>query len=143
MSNDVELNAPDPQELQNEYTSEVSNFDSLLNDITVVEHKLRVFWKLLFENAMTDRKNAYVAYIDLYIKCHTKPEMHAIHGVTLAKYLERMEKSNAQLLKLAEIVQSALEHENKNDDDNEVENVDAKDIFTRIQNKKNLISKNK
>lgn len=136
-----ELKAPDPQDLQDEYGAEVSNFDSLMEDITVVEHKLRVFWKLLFENAMTDRKNAYVAYIDLYIACHRKPDMHAIHGVTLAKYLERMEKSNAQLLKLAEMVQKAVD-ENKPKDEEE-ENIDSKDIFTRIQNNKNLISKKK
>jgi hypothetical protein len=137
------LDVPEPQDLQDEYASEVSNFDSLMQGITTVEHKLRVFWKLLFENAMTDRKNAYVAYIDLYIECHRKPDMHAIHGITLAKYLERMEKSNAQLLKLAELVQKAVDEEKNKNEEEEEEMPGARDIFTRIQNNKNLISKKK
>ncbi len=46
---------------------------------------------------------------------HGKPEMHTMHGDHIAKYMERMEKSNAQLLKLAELVQKL-----KESDDNKV-----------------------
>jgi hypothetical protein len=49
--------------------------------------------------------------------------MHYNHGLNLTKYLERMEKANNQLLKLAELVDKAKEK------DESSSNVSAKDIF--------------
>jgi hypothetical protein len=36
---------------------------------------------------------------------HGNPDMHALHGDRLVKYLERMEKANDQILKLTDLVQ--------------------------------------
>lgn len=36
---------------------------------------------------------------------------HAIHGATLSKYMERMQKANEQLIKLAELVSEAIDEQ--------------------------------
>jgi hypothetical protein len=38
---------------------------------------------------------------------HGNPEQHVIHGDHLSKYMERMTRSNDQLLKLADLVYKA------------------------------------
>ena len=53
------------------------------------------------------RRNAYVVWTDLFMAVHGNPEQHVIHGDHLAKYMERVEKANVQLLKLAELVYKA------------------------------------
>jgi hypothetical protein len=42
-------------------------------------------------------------------------ENHVIHGDHLAKYMERMEKANTQLLKLAELVHKAKDKQDAED----------------------------
>jgi hypothetical protein len=68
-----------------------------------------------------------LAFGDLYKDVHMEPAQHAIHGNTLAKYLERMEKSNAQLIKLAELIDEAAEAE-------EDSLISEDDIYEQISN---------
>ena len=42
---------------------------------------------------------------NLWKEITADPEKHALYGVTITKYLERMSKSNDQLVKLAELMQ--------------------------------------
>ena len=49
---------------------------------------------------------------------------HATLGSTLTKYLERMNKANDQLLKLAEIMSKS---------ESEYSKIDADDLFSQIQ----------
>jgi hypothetical protein len=66
-------------------------------------------------------------WTDLYLQVHGNPEQHVIHGDHLSKYMERMEKANTQLLKLAELVYKAK-------DKQEAEEIpDSKSIFDRIK----------
>lgn len=105
------------EELEEQMTSKLGEFIELLNGISSLDSKMKALWRQIYENAITDRKHANIAYVDLYINCHSKPDMHAIHGPNLAKYLERMEKANGQLLKLAELVDKAKDNANHEDDE--------------------------
>ena len=83
------------------------NFATLLDTLSSVEEKTKALWRQIYENAVEDRQNAHLMWTDLYIRVHGKAEEHAIHGMTLSKYVERMSKANEQLVKLTELVTKA------------------------------------
>lgn len=87
--------------------NDLLTFVQLLDSIDTVDERLKLLWKQIYENALMDRRNAYVVWTDLFMAVHGNPEQHVIHGDHLAKYMERMEKANVQLLKLAELVYKA------------------------------------
>lgn len=87
--------------------NDLLTFVQLLDSIDTVDERLKLLWKQIYENALMDRRNAYVVWTDLFMAVHGNPEQHVIHGDHLAKYMERMEKANLQLLKLAELVYKA------------------------------------
>lgn len=87
--------------------NDLTTFVQLLNSIDTVDERLKLLWKQIYENALMDRRNAYIVWTDLFMAVHGNPEQHVIHGDHLAKYMERMEKANVQLLKLAELVYKA------------------------------------
>jgi hypothetical protein len=87
--------------------NDLSTFVGLLDSIDTVDERLKLLWKQIYENALMDRRNAYVVWTDLFMAVHGNPEQHVIHGDHLSKYMERMEKANVQLLKLAELVYKA------------------------------------
>jgi len=105
------------EEMEEQITSKLGEFVALLDGISSLDSKMKALWRQIYENAVTDRKHANIAYVDLYINCHSKPDMHAIHGPNLAKYLERMEKANGQLLKLAELVDKAKDNNTHEEDE--------------------------
>ena len=91
--------------------NDLSTFVGLLDSIDTVDERLKLLWKQIYENALMDRRNAYVVWTDLFMAVHGNPEQHVIHGDHLAKYMERMEKANVQLLKLAELVYKAKDRQ--------------------------------
>ena len=98
-------------ELDKKTDKQLHDFASLINSLSSLEDKKKSLWKQIYENSVTDRKNAYILFGDLYKDVHNNPNEHAIHGQTLTKYLERMEKSNQQLIKLAEMIDDLVEAE--------------------------------
>jgi hypothetical protein len=58
--------------------------------------------------------------------CQTKSPEHAIHGRTIASYIERMSKANDQLLKLADLIASAQQKSDV---------TDIESIYEQMQNK--------
>ena len=99
------------KELEKEAENNIGNFTKLLDTLSSLHDRKKVLWKEIYENATLDRRNAYIMFGDLYQKVHNNPTEHAIHGQTLAKYLERMGKSNEQIIKLAEILDDAVEQD--------------------------------
>jgi len=55
------------------------------------------------------------------------PAGHSIHGPTIAKYIERLTKSNDQVMRLCEIVSSALEANEETP-----ENINADDFYNML-----------
>lgn len=94
---------------------DLENFAALLDSLVNIDEKLKMLWKQIYENALTDRRNAYIIWTDLYIVVQGNAENHLIHGDHLAKYMERMEKANTQLLKLAELVHKAKDKQDAED----------------------------
>lgn len=118
---------PTGQQLIKKTDEDLATFVELLDSITTIDERLKLLWKQIYENALIDRRNAYMIWTDLYLTVHGNPEQHVIHGDHLSKYMERMEKANTQLLKLAELVYKAK-------DKQEAEEIpDSKAIFDRIK----------
>ena len=62
---------------------------------------------------------------NLWKEVTADPEKHALFGSAISKYLERMAKSNDQLIKLAELFQ-------KKSDEEEKEEIDSDSLYTKI-----------
>lgn len=102
------------------------DFGDLLKNIESLDDKKRQLWKEIYENAISDRQNAYVMFSKLVRIASNKSTEHAVHGKTIATYIERMSRSNEQLIKLAELIARA-EHGS--------DEINADDMFSRINKK--------
>lgn len=120
-------------ELDKQAKKAMNEFSDLLNSLDKSLDKKKTLWKQIYENAVTDRKTAYLVFADLYVQVHSKSAEHAIHGPTLSKYMERMSKATDQLLKLAELVAAADEKASSSLDD---EPVDDEAIYNAVKAKK-------
>jgi len=109
----------------NERTVEerIRDFSGLLNQIESLNDKKRKLWMEIYENAISDRQNSYAMFVRLVKIVQDKSSEHAVHGKTIATYIERMSKANEQLIKLAELIAKA---ERKDDE------IDPDEMFERI-----------
>lgn len=85
----------------------VKGFEGILNSIESLDDRKRALWREIYENAITDRVNAYTLFVELHGFVKGDPNLHAIQGPLLAKYLERMSKSTDQMIRLAELIAEA------------------------------------
>lgn len=90
----------------------VKDFSDLLDSLTNTEDKKKLLWKESYQNALEDRESASILLSDLLVTIPGNPTSHSTHGSLATKYLERMSKSNDQILKLAELVSKEQEKEN-------------------------------
>lgn len=102
----------------------VKDFSEMLQNIEHADAKKKILWKEIYENAVLDRQNAHVLFVEAYTTMSQGTTEHATLGSTLTKYLERMNKSNDQLLKLAEIMTKS---------EAEFNQINADDLFDKIQ----------
>jgi hypothetical protein len=103
--------------------SKVRDFSSLLDQIEGLSDKKKKLWKEIYENAISDRQNAYILFAKLVSIVEDKSTEHAVHGRSLASYIEKMSKANDQLIRLAELVAKA---EKTNDE------IDPEEMFKKI-----------
>jgi hypothetical protein len=101
----------------------IKDFSGLLNQIESLNDKKRKLWMEIYENAISDRQNSYAMFVRLVKIVQDKSSEHAVHGKTIATYIERMSKANEQLIKLAELIAKA---ERKDDE------IDPDEMFERI-----------
>lgn len=101
----------------------IHDFSELLKGIESLDEKKQQLWKEIYENAIADRQNSYVMFSQLARIVHEKSTEHAVHGKTIATYIERMSRANDQLIKLAELIAKA-----QSGDDN----INAEDMFSKI-----------
>ena len=82
-------------------------------------------WNEIYQNAFQDREKASMLVTNLWKEITADPEKHALYGSTMTKYLERMAKSNDQLVKLAELM-------SKVDDEKEEKPLELDDVYNEI-----------
>jgi single-stranded DNA-specific DHH superfamily exonuclease len=102
----------------------IQDFGELLASIESLDDKKRQLWREIYENAISDRQNSYVMFSKLVRIVEDKSTEHAVHGRTIATFLERMSKSNDQLIKLAELIAKAQRSD---------EEINADDMFDQIK----------
>ena len=107
-----------------ELQKKVKDFSEVLQKIEHADAKKKILWREIYENAVLDRQNAHVLFVEAYTTMSQGTTEHATLGSTLTKYLERMNKSNDQLLKLAEIMTKS---------EAEFNQINADDLFDKIQ----------
>lgn len=108
------------QELRNK----IENFSSLLDSIKTSDSKIKTLWREVYENALKDRENANLMFTDAWSRMQSPGTAdHLSIGSTVSKYLERMCKSNEQILRLAELI-SKVEEENAQ--------IDSDSLFAQI-----------
>lgn len=100
------------------------DFGELLKSIESLDDKKRQLWKEIYENAIVDRQNSYVMFSKLVRISKDDSTQHAVHGKTIATFLERMSRSNEQLIKLAELIAKAQSKD---------ESIDPDDMFEKIR----------
>jgi len=103
-------------------SGKIEKFSDLLDSLENTEDKKKMLWKEVYENSLNDRENANVLFTDLLLMSKGDTANHAMFGPTMAKYLERMCKSNDQILKLAELIAK----------EDSQQQISADDIFNKI-----------
>ena len=106
-----------------ETEKKIEDFADLLDSIESSADKKKMLWREIYENAVTDRENAHVLFLDAWKQMGKGIAEHVTLGPTMAKYLERMCKSNEQILRLAEMIGKADEAAAK---------IDPDDLFSQI-----------
>jgi len=104
----------------------IEKFSDLLESLENTEDKKKMLWKEIYENSLNDRESAGILFTDLLAQSKGNAANHAMFGQIMSKYLERMCKSNDQILKLAELIA-------KEDTNSDVLTPD--DIFNQIDKK--------
>jgi hypothetical protein len=93
------------------------NFAELVLSIRDIDPKKKALWVEIYDNAVNDREKAAMLFTEAYQSMGSSSADHVALGSIMAKYLERMSKSNDQILNLAEMVTKAMEREEQMDPD--------------------------
>jgi hypothetical protein len=101
----------------------IKEFSDLLDSLQNAEDKKKLLWKESYQNSLEDRESAAILLNDLLMTIPGNSAVHSTHGTLATKYLERMSKSNDQIIKLAELISKEQEKENT---------VNPDDIFKSI-----------
>jgi cell fate (sporulation/competence/biofilm development) regulator YlbF (YheA/YmcA/DUF963 family) len=101
----------------------LTEFEQILSE-TDIDPKKMFLWLEVYNNAKSDRVCASALFTQAFSQLGGTSAEHVTLGPTLVKYLERMNKSNEQLLSLANLITKELERQNS---------VDAEDIFSQIE----------
>jgi hypothetical protein len=101
----------------------LEDFGDLLESLSDVDEKKKLLWREIYHNAVIDRENAGMLFTDAFKQMQTGSAEHVTLGSTLTKYIERMCKSNEQILRLAEMI-------SKNDVQST--KIDPNDLFRQI-----------
>lgn len=114
-------------DIQEVTRKKLNDFTQLLDKIGSLSDKKKQLWKEIYENAISDRQNSYALFSTLVKIAGDKTNEHAVHGRTIATYIERMSKANDQLIKLAELIANAEKAD---------EEMDPEEIFSQINSSK-------
>jgi O-phosphoseryl-tRNA(Cys) synthetase len=108
----------------NQTEKKIEAFRDLLDSLADIDSKKKILWKEIYDNAVNDRNLANMLFTDSWNRMNEQNSTaHEIIGTTMSKYLERMCKSNEQILRLSELIQKAEEKSGK---------INADDLFSEI-----------
>jgi thymidylate synthase len=107
----------------NKLEKKLNSFKEILENLEFVDDQMKALWVEIYKNSTYDREEANKLYQNLYVEIQNNPTNHAVYGIQVTKYLERMCKSNDQLIKLAEMI---IKREEK------ATEIDANSIFDSI-----------
>lgn len=113
----------------------INQFASLIKKAEFVDEKQKFLWRRIFKNALDDRRIASILLMDLYVNTVQAADKHVMHGDLLAKYMERMEKANTQIIKLSEMVQKSIDSSPTPIEDKEFVNLDIYDVLEKNSGK--------
>ena len=102
----------------------IRDFSDLIDKIDSLDDKRRALWREIYEYAITDRQNAYAMFIKLVKIMEDKSTEFAVHAKAAVAFIDRMEKANDQLLKLADLISVA---------DSKTNTINPDDMFKMIQ----------
>jgi len=109
---------------EQELREKIEKFSNVLDNIKTTDSKIKSLWREIYENAVSDRENASLMFTDAWQRMQSQGTTdHATIGTTVSKYLERMCKSNEQILRLAELI-AKVEEENTQ--------INSEDLFAQI-----------
>ena len=103
------------------------DFEILLDETKNLDEKKKILWKQIYRNAVEDRSTASVLFENAFKTMGQSSTDHISMGSTLVKYLEKMSKSNQQLLELSALI-------SKDEEDNS--KIDPDDLFAKIEDKR-------
>lgn len=108
----------------NKQANVMYDFEALLDKSKSLDEKKRILWKQIYRNAVDDRATAASLFNGAYQTIGNSAQDHLAMGATLVKYLEKMSKSNQQLLELSQLISRDEEQNTK---------IDPEDMFKRIE----------
>ena len=108
---------------QRKSEEKIKDFADLLDDLTATKDEKKSLWKEIYENAVSDRERASILFTEAFKEMTGAASEHTTLGPIMTKYLERMCKSNDQILSLAEMISKAEKAE---------ENVNPDELFAKI-----------
>jgi len=89
----------------------LETFEETLRGMTGVEAQKILLWLEIYDNASSDRAIASALFTQGFTMLGQTSGEHISIGPLLVKYLERMTKSNDQLLALSQIIAKEVEKE--------------------------------
>ena len=101
----------------------IRQFSEILDELSATDQKKKALWKEIYENAVSDRERASILFTEAFKTMSGTSTDHSAIGGILTKYLERMCKSNDQILQLADLINKAESSESK---------IDTEEIFSKI-----------
>ena len=102
----------------------IKDFEKILEIAKTSDPKKLHLWLEIYNNAINDRACASALFAQAFSQLGTSSADHMSMGSTLVKYLERMTKSNEQLISLAQIISKEMESANQ---------VNTDSIFAQIE----------
>jgi glucuronate isomerase len=108
---------------KNKLEEKIKTFGDLLSEISSTTDRKKSLWKEIYENAVSDRERASILFTEAFKSMGGGASDHTTMGSVMSKYLERMCKSNDQILQLADLISKAEKEDFK---------INPDDIFSKI-----------
>lgn len=113
------------KEVENQ-TDRLSDFELEILKLKNLDNKKKILWQQIYKNAVDDRSSALMLFTEAYAGMGKSSTDHVAIGGILVKYLEKMSKSNQQLIDLSLLISK---------DEEQNVSMDPEDLFREIEEK--------